>query len=139
MELDQSNHTPLKDYYGKRKRNNDYVAASTSAADQEETPTHHKRMRFDVNDSPASTSTAIAEGNDDNNADAPKHPRSFRDKKNKKFNNNKTAQSSTAPVRFDYSQVDFKKFQGGSHKNKSTANEVSTKFHGKVRETIFLI
>lgn len=43
----------------------------------------------------------------------------------------KVGQSSNKPVAFDYSQVDFKKFQGGSKKNPNK-NEVETKFHGKV-------
>lgn len=58
--------------------------------------------------------------------------------KNKKFKNKrnnkkaKVAQPSSKPVTpFDYSQVDFKKFQGGSKRNDSK-NDVQTKFHRKV-------
>lgn len=58
-------------------------------------------------------------------------------KKNKKKNKlnlsgQKGAQSSNKPVDFDYTQVDFNKFQGGSHKNQPN-NEIKSKFHGKVR------
>lgn len=57
-------------------------------------------------------------------------------KKNKNKNKHnlsvqKGAQSSNKPVDFDYSQVDFNKFQGGSHKHQPN-NEIKTKFHGKV-------
>lgn len=54
-------------------------------------------------------------------------------KKNKrnKGNTPKVAQSSNTPVQFDYSKVDFSKFQGGSHKERPNP-EFKSKFQGKV-------
>lgn len=100
-------------------------------------------MKFEVNSPSRSAKDSESEkGTEDKQQDAEDDDEvsneagnSFRtpkkNKKNKKNASNKTAQSSGTPVRFDYSQVDFKKFKGGSQKNKSN-NEVQTKFHGKV-------
>lgn len=51
-------------------------------------------------------------------------------KKNKLLSRMKTAQSSNQPIEFDYSKVDFKKFQGGAEKSQPT--EIKAKFFGKV-------
>lgn len=142
IELDDANHTPLKDY-AKRKRNDAHVISEQSPADSQS----KKRMRFDVNTpSQSANDTETEECTEDNQQDAEDDDdvsneagRSGRipkkNKKNKKIASNKTAQSSGTPVRFDYSQVDFKKFKGGSQKNKSN-NEVQTKFHGKVIDIV---
>lgn len=69
-------------------------------------------------------------------------------KKNKKKNKNRqnnasststnsTQQSSSKPVEFDYSSVDFKKFQGGSQKQQPNP-EFKSKFHGKVNVLNYL-
>lgn len=140
IELDDANHTPLKDY-AKRKRNDAHVVSPVASGQSSSDSHPNKRMRFDVNTS--SQSATEPEGStEDNQLDAEdddevsneagnsgRIPK--KNKKNKKIASNKTTQSSETPVRFDYSQVDFKKFRGGSQKNKSN-NEVQTKFHGKV-------
>lgn len=145
IELDDANHTPLKDY-SKRKRNDAHVA-SPVISEQSAYSQPNKRMKFDVSTpSRSAKDTELEEGTENNQQDgedddevsneAGKSSRiPNKNKKNKKFASNKTAQSSETPVRFDYSQVDFKKFKGGSQKNKSN-NEVQTKFHGKVDEII---
>lgn len=127
-------HMPLKDF-GKRRRE--------LAADQVATPPPAtKRARFDINvrDSPAtpqSTSTSAAAEQQPSPA-TPGHstPKQHQQRKSKKphkqpVSNKKSMQGSDKPVAFDYSQVDFGKFQGGSKKQVNT-NESTSKFHGKV-------
>lgn len=65
---------------------------------------------------------------------------SKKDKKNKKNKNkNKAVQPKLEPSKqqdFDYSNVDFNQFGGGSIVEQK--NEIKMKFHGKVSRTIFL-
>lgn len=66
-----------------------------------------------------------------------KSPKSGRNKKNKKnkfknkFTKNQTTQQSSKSVPFDYTKVDFKRFQGGSQHNTS-GDQANSKFHAKV-------
>lgn len=125
---------PLKDF-GKRRRE---LAAAEIAA----TPPP-KKARFEINvrDSPSTATTpapATVSPMDETPNDTTSTPTSSMTKQQRKSNkkakpmsNKKPAQSSNKPVAFDYSQVDFSKFQGGSKKQVNT-NETSSKFHGKV-------
>lgn len=60
-------------------------------------------------------------------------------KKKQKNYQQQATNSSNNPEQFDYGQVDFKKFKGGSHQAKRNHNEVHTKFHGKVHFDSFLL
>lgn len=55
--------------------------------------------------------------------------------RNKQYSKCQTKQHSSQQVPFDYSKVDFKRFQGGSHQNTS-GEQTNSKFHAKVSLTI---
>lgn len=100
------------------------------------TSTNHSISECDdTNDNNSSASAQQKDANANNNK--PMQLISNKKMKKKKRNSygggdkTKVGQPSNKPVAFDYSTVDFKKFQGGSKKN-LTKNDVETKFHGKV-------
>lgn len=101
---------------------------------------------LNVDNAQSTMNVLVEEHNDDNdisstsNHDRQNNGKVNANNKNKKFrhkrNNNKAkvGQSSSKPLApFDYAQVDFKKFQGGSKKNESK-NDIQTKFHRKVQK-----
>lgn len=128
----QPDHMPLKDF-GKRRR-------ELASADQAATPQPAtKRQRFDINvrDTPMST-PAASDVVSNAQPSTPSTPiTSQQQRKSKKphkpVSNKKPIQSSDKAVAFDYSQVDFGKFQGGS-KSQVNTNQSTSKFHGKVIE-----
>lgn len=109
---------PLKDY-GKRKPNDavDNVPQQSAA----------KKMRYE----------SSATSNDENSTKSVPQPEESKNQKKKKKARHDpqpstATQSTNNSQQFDYGQVDFKKFKGGSHQAKRNDNEVHTKFHGKV-------
>jgi len=111
---------PLKDY-GKRKPNN--------AVDSIQEQTAAKRMKTE-NSSTDCTSNSASSSENSNKIPPPQNATKNQKKKKKKHHPH-PAKPSDQPAQFDYGQVDFKKFKGGSHQAKRNDNEVKTKFHGK--------
>lgn len=105
---------PLCDY-GKR-RPNDTVESVQ--------PPPSKRMKCEP--SSAEQSNSATENREES--------KNQKKKKKKNGPQQATVNSNTSgnDQQFDYGQVDFKKFKGGSQQNKRNDNEVRTKFHGKV-------
>lgn len=120
-----ANVLPLTEF-GKRRR--EQMLAEQE--DQLQTPLP-KRARFEINVQPV-TDGGPTEGSpvaaSTSQPGTPKNGRSA--KKAKPTSNKKSGQSSNVPVKFDYAQVDFKKFQGGSAQRVNT-HESTSKFHGK--------
>lgn len=123
----EADHMPLKDF-GKRRR---------EMAEAASPPT--KKPRFDINvrDTPSTATTSsiasesAVEQTSTNGTPITSKKQQRKQKKSQVMSNKKSAQSSNKPVAFDYSQVDFSKFQGGSKKQVNT-NATTSKFHGKV-------
>lgn len=130
---------PLKDF-AKRKRNEQNATQIQQANDGQPS----KKIKFDINVNGTPSNDLQSNQPDSNVEDTEAQvdrlgqsseagsSKTIDRKKNKKIQYKKTTQSSNKPVQFDYSQVDFQKFKGGSQKNKANGNEVQTKFHGKV-------
>lgn len=119
---------PLKDY-GKRKANDavDSVQHRQPAA---------KRMKHESSTADKLNSTSSSENS---TKSVPHSEESKNQKKKKKKKTNAQSAPGATPTnstnsseQFDYGQVDFKKFKGGSQQAKRNPNEVQTKFHGKV-------
>lgn len=106
---------PLKDY-GKR-RPNDTVESVQ--------PPPSKRMKCEPSPSEQSNSTT-------ENSEESKNQKKKKKKKNGPQQATVDSNTSGNAQQFDYGQVDFKKFKGGSQQAKRNDNEVHTKFHGKV-------
>lgn len=117
---------PMKDY-GKRKPND-------TVENTKQQPAAKKMKTESATTEPTSNnSTSSSEAS---TKISPKQAETKNQKKKKKKKNNfqqsNATNSSNNPQQFDYGQVDFKKFKGGSHQAKRNDNEVQTKFHGKV-------
>lgn len=114
---------PLKDY-GKRKPNDavDSVQQQQPAA---------KRMKHDT----TTTDHPSSSGEHSKQEDS----KNQKKKKKGKMQPQQSNASNSSNGQFDYGQVDFKKFRGGSHQAKRNVNEVQTKFHGKVNVANWLI
>lgn len=115
---------PMKDY-GKRKPND----AVESTQQQPATKKIKTESSTIEHTSSSETSFKIAQ-----KQEATKNQKKKKKKKN--FQQPNATNSSNQPQQFDYGQVDFKKFKGGSHQAKRNENEVHTKFHGKVMEFV---
>lgn len=108
---------PMKDY-GKRKANDAVESLQQPAS---------KKMKCEPSSAEQLSSATENRGEESKNQ-----------KKKKKKQNGPpqstvdSSNSSGDAQQFDYGQVDFKKFKGGSHLAKRNENEVKTKFHGKV-------
>lgn len=113
---------------------------SSSQSETESDPQCKKRRMDDnLSDLDANNQTSandvnidlkVAQNGQNSNANSNAKRNQRKNKKNK-GNNNKVAQASNQPVDYDYSKVDFSKFQGGSQKPKPNT-EFKSKFNGKV-------
>lgn len=118
---------PLKDY-GKRRANDavDSVQHRQPAA---------KRIKHESSPADQLNSTSSSETSA-KSVPQPEESKNQKKKKKKKTNAQPASATSTTSTNsteeFDYGQVDFKKFKGGSQQAKRNPNEVQTKFHGKV-------
>lgn len=126
--------SPLADYDKRRKALQKAVAAAIkdTPPSPDVVPPSKKRRLDDDREGSATSSSQVPEElsqnspNGSSSVDASKNHQ----KNKKKWQNNKTGQASSRPVDFDYSQVDFKKFQGGSARPQQNA-QFDSKFRGK--------
>ncbi|KAJ6639352.1 Exosome component 10 [Pseudolycoriella hygida] len=109
---------PLKDY-GKRKPND---AVSNV---QEQQPTA-KRVKYET-----STSEPRNKRSATNDQQYEHETKNEKKKKLNKLSHPNATTTAHNSQEFDYGQVDFKKFKGGSHQTKRNDNEVHTNFRGK--------
>lgn len=109
----------------------------SSSHDETEHIHENKKRRIEENSLQSSANNNAGQSNTPPKTDQNGHNSNQNAKRNKKKNKrnkgntNKVAQSSNQPVQFDYSKVDYSKFQGGSHKERPNT-EFKSKFHGKV-------
>lgn len=124
---------PLKDY-GKRKPND--------AVDTVQRQPAAKRVKYETSTVDQLNSTSSSE-NSTKNVQQDEESKNQKKKKKKKNHSQQTSGATNSynqnSQQFDYGQVDFKKFKGGSQQAKRNDNEVHTKFHGKVRKNTFSI
>lgn len=142
---------PLKDYGKQKSTANDSLVRLNVIPDIEQP---EKKIRFDLSSIESklveirSNVEEVLEKADKNAASHSKdtQTKSINNKrKNKKgaiekashSQKGNSAQSSSKPVEFDYSKVDFKKFQGGSQKPQQNS-DFKSKFHGKVIKIIMI-
>lgn len=135
---------PLKDYDKKLPKTSDSkaLASSTAIESEEDEVQPTKKLRpndsqlssnsGDLSDPNSSTNNTPQKQADTSTSGSKKNRK--RNRKGKKVDNKPQSSNPTGnrpPVEFDYSKVDFKKFQGGSQKPQQPL-DIKTKFMGKV-------
>lgn len=129
---------PLKDYDKKVQKSIDTKPSAETESEHDEAPPAKRQRVDDVqkNKSSSSDNKSNSNSSPEKQTDASTSMSKNNRKKNKKGKmiDNKpqsSSQTSNKPVEFDYSKVDFKKFQGGSQRPQQSL-DIKTKFMGKV-------